>query len=77
MTLWTSIEEVVGRVPSPTLLVLGNSDPVYGEPYQRRKMVPFLKNVQTSALSAGHFIPLECSADLARLITQYGSSGGA
>ncbi len=70
MTLWTSIENVVGRVRSPSLLVIGKSDPVYGEAYQRAKMLPFLSKVQTVSLRSGHFVPLECPADLAELINQ-------
>lgn len=70
MTLWTSIEPIVDRTELPTLLVLGQSDPVYGQLYQRENMLPFLNNVQTVSLPSGHFIPLEAPARLAELTNE-------
>ena len=71
MILWTSIEPIVSRLQQPTLLVLGTSDPVYGETYQRERVVPFLANVHTTYISSGHFLPLERPADLARSLSEF------
>ncbi|HEV2391993.1 MAG TPA: alpha/beta hydrolase [Verrucomicrobiae bacterium] len=71
MTLWTSIERVVGNLPLPTLLVMGRSDPVYGEAYQRASVLPYLANAQTASVASGHFIPLECPAILAKLLNEH------
>jgi pimeloyl-ACP methyl ester carboxylesterase len=71
MTLWTSIEPEVVRLKLPTLLVHGSHDPVYGEAFQRMKMLPFLTNPRIAPVSSGHFIPLECPADLEPLISGF------
>ena len=71
MTLWTSLADVMGRLAQPTLLVSGDEDPVYNLDYQTSATLPFLQDVRTASLPAGHFIPLEQPAELAALIIRF------
>jgi non-heme chloroperoxidase len=71
MIAWTSFAEEIGKLDLPTLLVIGENDPVYGMGYQQKEMVPFLGQSQLEIISCGHFIPLESPVRLAKLISTF------
>jgi non-heme chloroperoxidase len=71
MCLWTSLVSEIGTLNLPTLIVVGENDPSYGANYQHEQMIPFLRQVTMAKLSSGHFIPLERSIELARIIEQH------
>lgn len=68
--LWTSLADDVGKLKQKALLVIGGQDPVYGMAYQEKEMVPFLERVTAATLDCGHFVPLECPAELAKKISE-------
>jgi pimeloyl-ACP methyl ester carboxylesterase len=71
MGLWTSIAGTVGDLRMAALLIVGDSDPAYGNAYQVAETLPFLKEAKVAAVNSGHFIPLERPGDLAELISEF------
>ncbi len=69
--LWTSLADEIGRLEQPTLLVIGEHDPVYGMPYQEREMLPFLNHSTKATLYSGHFVPLEQPEKLTATISRF------
>jgi len=69
--LSTWLPEPFGRTNAPTLVVIGERDPIYGPEYQRKEGLPYLSNASTTLLPSGHFAPLEHPAELAVLIADF------
>jgi len=68
MGLWTSLEDALGKMSTPTLVIAGSDDPSYGVPYQREKMLPFLSRSELTSVPAGHFVPREKPGQVAAMI---------
>jgi non-heme chloroperoxidase len=71
MALWTSLESIIGRLDLPTLVVTGQSDPIYHAGFQQEQTLPFLSHAKTVTLDSGHFIPVERPAELAVQISEF------
>jgi pimeloyl-ACP methyl ester carboxylesterase len=71
IALWTSLASDIGNLDLPTLVVTGQSDPVYHAAFQKEETLPFLNHAKTVTLDSGHFIPLECPVELASLISEF------
>ncbi|HWD17782.1 MAG TPA: alpha/beta hydrolase [Verrucomicrobiae bacterium] len=64
----------ISRVAAPTLLIIGERDPIYGPAYQNEHVAPYLSQGETVTLAGGHFAPIEQPAEVAALITRFAAS---
>ncbi len=65
----------VGELRTPALVLAGEKDPALGPAAQRRHLVPHLASHRLEVLAgAGHLLPLERPAEVARLIAGHAGS---
>jgi pimeloyl-ACP methyl ester carboxylesterase len=68
---WT---ERAAPIDVETLLIVADSDPVWGLEMQKKLTVPHLSNVTIASVDAGHQVPLEAPQALSDLITDFAAS---
>ncbi|MEY9947405.1 alpha/beta fold hydrolase [Kitasatospora sp. GAS1066B] len=68
---WT---ERAAPIDVETLLIVADSDPVWGLEMQKKLTVPHLSNVTIASVDSGHQVPLEAPQALSDLITAFAAS---
>ncbi|MEO7413846.1 MAG: alpha/beta hydrolase [Opitutaceae bacterium] len=71
MALWTDISAQVGSLATPTLLMAGAADPLYGPSYQEQSVRPCLLNSEMVTLDCGHFHMTERPAEVAGHLARF------
>lgn len=73
MAMWsdTSVETQARSLTLPVCLVVGTEERVYTPEYLRQNLLPQLSHARLEMLAAGHLIPLDAPALLARLLTDH------
>lgn len=65
--LWTDLSAQIGRLGTPTLLIAGAHDPVYGPEFQQSAVRPSVPRADLTTLNCGHGLILERPAEIAAL----------
>jgi pimeloyl-ACP methyl ester carboxylesterase len=63
--LWTSFSDTVAPFSCAVLVLVGKHDSVYGLPYQRESVLPYVPNAEVITIDAGHGLILERPEDVA------------
>lgn len=67
--------EELSRVPVPTLVIGGRSDPLMSPDYLRQEVAGKIPGARLKLLDCGHNVPLEKPAETAALIVEFLASG--
>lgn len=71
IALWTDITRQCVGIKTPTLIIAGRHDPVYGPEYQRQALVPTLPHAKIVVLNCGHGLMLERPREVAAHVSRF------
>jgi pimeloyl-ACP methyl ester carboxylesterase len=68
---YESIESEVGNIRVPTLIIAGESDPLFNAEYINKRILPNAPDARTVILPCGHEIPFEMPNETAWLVEAF------